>query len=70
MDALRSLLLPLGSIALRDTMTTGSLGKEKHFFRAGLQFQSFDPVVSWWEAWRSADRCGDGEEMRDLYLDR
>jgi hypothetical protein len=42
--------------------------KGRHLIGAGLQFQRFDPLSSWWEAWQpEADMVL--EEPRVLYLD-
>ena len=41
----------------------------KHLIGAGLQFQRFSPLSSWWEAWRHAASHGDtGAEVLHLHL--
>lgn len=38
----------------------GNSYKGKHVLGAGLQFQRFSPLSSWWEAWQCAGRYGAG----------
>ena len=40
-----------------------------HLIGAGLQFQRFNPLSSWQEAWQHPGRCGAGGAKRVLYLD-
>jgi hypothetical protein len=35
--------------------------KRKHLIGAGLQFERFCPLSTWWEVWQHADRHGAGE---------
>jgi hypothetical protein len=44
----------------------GTSYKGQHLIGAGLQFQRFNPLSSWWEAWQPA---GLVEEQRVLCLD-
>jgi hypothetical protein len=39
-------------------MATASLVKEDSGIGAGLEFQRFSPLSSWWEAWQCAGRHG------------
>ena len=54
-------------IAVKRHHDQGNSYEGKHFTGAGLQFQRFSPLSSWWEAWRCAGRHG--AEMRVLHLD-
>lgn len=36
--------------------------QKKHFIVAGLQFEWFGPLSSWWNIWQSAGRHFAGEE--------
>ena len=39
--------------------------KGKHLIGAGLRFQRFSPLSSWWEAWWHAGRHGAGEGAKN-----
>ena len=41
-------------------MTMATLIKESISLGAGLQFQGFSPLSSWWQAWRLIGRRGAG----------
>ena len=49
-------------------MTKGSSYKRKHLIGAGLEFQRFSPLLSWWEAWQYPGRHGAGEGLKHLQL--
>ena len=55
-------------IAVKNHHDHSNSYKEKHLIGAGLQFQRFSPLSSWWEAWQRAGRHG-AEELRTLHLD-
>ncbi|EGV93974.1 hypothetical protein I79_015390 [Cricetulus griseus] len=48
-------------------MTTAMLIK-KHFIGAGLQFQRFSPLLSWWNAWQYTGR--NGAENKYIFICR
>jgi hypothetical protein len=45
-------------------LNQGNSYKGKYFIGAGLQFQWFNPLSSWQEAWQHAGRYGSGEEAK------
>ena len=49
------------SIAVKSNHNQGNSHKGHHLVGAGLQLQSFSPLLSWWEPWRCAGRRGAGE---------
>jgi hypothetical protein len=40
--------------------------KRKHLIGAGLQFQRFSPLSSWWEAWPHVGKHGAGERAESF----
>ena len=46
-----NLCLSLGFIAVKRHHDQGNSYKGKHLTGAGLQFQRFSPLSSWWETW-------------------
>ena len=46
------------SIVVKRHHDQGNSYKGKHLVGAGLQFQRFRPLSSWWEAWQHAGRHG------------
>jgi hypothetical protein len=44
------------SIALKRHCDHGNSYKGKHLIGACLQFQTFSPLLSWWEAWQYTGR--------------
>jgi hypothetical protein len=49
------------SIAVKRRHDHDKSSKGKNLIGAGLQFQRFSPLSSWWEAWQHAGRHGAGE---------
>jgi hypothetical protein len=54
------LSLTLCLIALKRHLDQSSSYKWQHLIEAGLQFQRFSSLSSWWEAWQHARRHGTG----------
>jgi len=57
------------SIAVKRHLDQGNSYQGKHFIEAGLQFQRFSPLSSWWGAWWHAGGHGAGEGAEILHLD-
>jgi hypothetical protein len=55
-------LLVLGFGAGNRHHDQGNSYKGKHLIGAGLQFQRFSPLLSWWEARQRAGKHGSGEK--------
>ena len=53
--------LRTGCIALERHHDQSNSYKGKHLIGAGLQFQRFSSLSSWWEAWQDKGRHGAGE---------
>ena len=56
-------LFQWSSIALKRQHGHSNFYKEKHLIVAGLQFQRFSTLSSWWEAWQHTGRHDAGEEV-------
>jgi hypothetical protein len=50
--------LSLGFTGVKRHHDQGNSYKGKHLIGAGLQFQRFGPLSSWWEAWQHSHRHG------------
>jgi hypothetical protein len=62
--------LSLGLIAVNGHHDQSNSYTGKHFIRAGLQFQRFSPLSSWWEAQWHTRRHGCGEGAEVLHLEK
>jgi hypothetical protein len=56
-----------GFIAVQRHHDQGNSYNGKHLFEAGLYFEKFRPLSSWWEAWQSCKQTW-LEELRVLHL--
>jgi hypothetical protein len=54
-------VLVLGFNDVKRHHDQGNSYEGKHLIGAGLQFQRFGPVSSWWEAWKQVGRHDAGE---------
>jgi hypothetical protein len=51
------------SIAVKRHHDQGNPYRGKHLIGAGLQFQGFSPLSSWWDTWQHAGRHGAGRAV-------
>ena len=54
-------------IAVKRHHDQGNTYKGKQLIGAGLQFQRFSPLQSWWEAWHLRGRLG-AERTKEFYI--